>query len=104
MRRNELEKTSFAQLKVYARAIGVKSPTIFKKSELIDMIIKVENGEILPIFSNRGRKPYLSELTAHKSNNEYEYKVKKLIIELNEVMNKFNEAIIKTIEKYFVKD
>lgn len=44
-------------LRSFARQIGVKSPTTLKKSELIDLIVKIKTGQIEPSKTNMGRKP-----------------------------------------------
>lgn len=51
-----LEKLLFADVREVARGIGVQSPTLFKKSDLIDKILAVQSGLAVPYYSKRGRK------------------------------------------------
>ncbi len=50
------ENMGIYELRNYARGIGVKSSTNKAKSELIDLILKIENGEIPPHNNFRGGK------------------------------------------------
>ena len=54
----EYYTTSLHDLRNYARAIGVKSPCIYNKAELIVKIKQVESGKIKPYYSNKGRPAY----------------------------------------------
>jgi len=57
MDRETLKRKRVVDLRTFARSVGVKSATTFRKSDLINQIIKALSGEIEPSISNRGRKP-----------------------------------------------
>ena len=57
---NEIKLLGIHDLRVLARNYGVKSPTTLKKEELIELILKVYNGELTPVKNNMGRKPKAS--------------------------------------------
>ena len=48
-------KINLHALRTYAKDIGVKSPSIYTKSVLIEKIKAVESGKTKPYFSKRGR-------------------------------------------------
>lgn len=54
-----LRQASIFELRNIARSMGVLSPTIFKKEELIDKVLKIQNGEEKPQMpkSRQGRPP-----------------------------------------------
>ena len=54
-----LQQSSIFELRNIARDIGVYSPTIYKKEELIDKIFQIVNGEVKPYVpkSKQGRPP-----------------------------------------------
>ncbi len=58
----QLEKVNFHDLRRLGQIVGVKSACSLKKAELIDQILKVQNGEIDPYFSTKGR-PAKKELS-----------------------------------------
>lgn len=51
----DYSKVSLHFLRIYARDIGVKSPSSYKKDLLIKKIKEVESGEVEPFFSKKGR-------------------------------------------------
>lgn len=57
--KNSLMQSSIFELRDIARTIGVYSPTIYKKEELIDKMFKIINGEEQPYVpkSRQGRPP-----------------------------------------------
>lgn len=57
--KNALMQTSIFELRDIARTIGVYSPTIYRKEELIDKIFKIINGDEMPYVpkSRQGRPP-----------------------------------------------
>ena len=57
--KNTLMQTSIFELRDIARTIGVYSPTIYRKEELIDKIFKIINGDEMPHVpkSRQGRPP-----------------------------------------------
>ena len=56
-KREELEKLSVHELRIKARALGVKAPTTKKQSQLIQEIIQIESGELSAFRSKMGRPP-----------------------------------------------
>ncbi|MGI6702382.1 MAG: transcription termination factor Rho [Christensenellales bacterium] len=58
MNMEELNELSLFELRNAARDMGVKSPTIYNKMDLIEKMISVSTGKIEPVKkSNRGRPP-----------------------------------------------
>ena len=57
MNKLELEKLGIYELRTKARNVGVRAPTMKKREVLIDEILKIENGEIVPTKTNMGRPP-----------------------------------------------
>lgn len=50
------DKYHIYELRNMARDKGIKSPTTLKRAELIESLIKIENGELQPIIkTTRGR-------------------------------------------------
>ena len=90
-----LEEYSIYELRQIARSMGVKAPTTKKHSELIDEIKKIQNKEIAPIKTTKGRpaKTYNIEL-CKKTLQENE------IIQLNKTdIKKHLEEIQKSLDK-----
>ena len=54
-----LKKMSIYELRSVARSLGVKSPTTFRKQDLITQIINVQEGKLTAHYSKRGRPPYV---------------------------------------------
>ena len=54
-----MRQASIFELRTLARDMGVNSPTIYKKEQLIDKILKIANGEEKPYVpkSRQGRPP-----------------------------------------------
>ena len=52
-----LQQLSIYELRAIARQVGVKSPTTKKHNELIDSILKIQNGEEQAFLTNKGRPP-----------------------------------------------
>ena len=57
MNKEYLEDKTIYDLRTLARELGVKHPSMLKKKELIDNIIKINNGLINSSNEKRGRKP-----------------------------------------------
>lgn len=55
MSADELYKLTVHELRVRARALGVKSPTTKRQKELIDEILKIQSGELEPYTTKMGR-------------------------------------------------
>lgn len=51
----DYSKANIHVLRTYAKEIGVKSPSIYTKSVLIEKIKDVKSGKTKPYFSKRGR-------------------------------------------------
>lgn len=52
-----LENLGIYELRALARDVGVKSPTTKKQKELVESILKIQNGEVKAITTNKGRPP-----------------------------------------------
>lgn len=72
---DELYNKRLTDLRQYARKIGVKNATSLKKRELMEQIIGVQNGTIVPHFSKSGRRP-LDELGSYTEIAAKTYKSK----------------------------
>lgn len=57
MNEEYLKDKTIYDLRTLARELGVKHPSMLKKEELIDNIIKINNGLINSSYEKRGRKP-----------------------------------------------
>ena len=55
--REELEQMDIFAIRAIARNAGISSPTKKNKMELVNMIVSVANGEVLPPPPVRGRPP-----------------------------------------------
>lgn len=56
--KNELMKIYLPYLRAIGRKIGVKSPASLKKEDLVDNIMKINNGELEPVFpTGKGAPP-----------------------------------------------
>lgn len=64
-----LQQSSIFELRNIARDIGVYSPTIYKKEELIEKIFQIVNGEVKPYIpkSKQGRPPKSLSTPSRKS-------------------------------------
>ncbi len=56
-KKQELDALGIYELRTVARNIGVKSPTTKKHDELVECILKIQNGEEKASSSNKGRPP-----------------------------------------------
>lgn len=83
-----LEKYSIYELRQIARSMGVKSPTTKKHSQLIDEIKKIQNKEIAPIKTTKGRP-------AKVLNNDFSNKV----LRENEIIQQYKSDIKKHLEE-----
>ena len=54
---NQLNNMSIYELRARARMVGVKAPTTKTASKLIEEIVAIETGKMLPTKSNMGRPP-----------------------------------------------
>lgn len=72
---DELNELSLFELRNAAREMGVKSPTTFKKGDLIQKMISVSSGQSSPSTSKRGRPP--KALVGLKTEDKFEKKSEK---------------------------
>ena len=79
MTKNELSKKSLYELRILGRNLGVKSVSTLKKSDLIQNILDISNGNKQPIFNNRGRKPYLRNTTEPAIDTKKLYLIERLL-------------------------
>lgn len=72
----QLDAKTIFEVRDIAKEVGVSSPTKMKKSDLIDMILKITNEEIVvPERPKRGRPPkeaYNRDEGHYEDNNEFE--------------------------------
>ena len=95
-------KVNIHYLRAYAREIGVKSPTSYKKDVLIQKIKQVESGEIEPFFSKIGRpsnekticKPMLQKVKTESND-------KSLLLFVVDRFKEFLDKLEKEIEDKF---
>ncbi len=95
-KRSVYESMSIFEVRNYARSVGVKSATSKRKSELIDLILKIESGELEPynnFCGGKGRPPKAS------LNYEVNLTEKQLEIEYKKLKSMFNR-ICNIIEEY----
>ncbi len=67
--REDLEKMKIFDLRDIAKEIGVSSPTKFNKADLIEMVLKVSSGEILPQIAPRSGKLKKAVESTHESDS-----------------------------------
>ena len=101
----EYYTTSLHDLRNYARAIGVKSPCIYNKAELIVKIKQVESGKIKPYYSNKGRPAYLNDNINKREEkareNSKSKTEKQAILFVVKRIIKFLDGLAKEIEEKF---
>ena len=88
--REELNSINLYSLRAYAREIGVKAPTSFRKNELIEEILLVDSGQKPPCKEYKGCPPKKIVAT---TDNLTTSKIKK------EVKRKLIKTILRNIEK-----
>ena len=87
---------SIVELRVIGRSLGVKAPTQLTKSELIEKIIALENGEEKPYFSRKGRPHYKIDFeNFEKCEKEYDIEKRRIdnIVDIDK--EKFKEMVLK---------
>ena len=92
---DHLNNMGIHNLRIFARQVGVKSPTSLKKSELIDLIVKIKTGEIAPNRTNMGRKP--------KSLPNYQYDTIQSDAQLNGICS-FNSPMFEYDSQTLTRD
>lgn len=92
-KRKTYEILSIFELRNYARNVGVKSATNKKKSELIDLIIKIENGEIEPHNNFCGGKGRPPKNNANISVNLNEKQLEEDYKKLKSILSRINNII-----------
>ena len=68
-----ISKKRLMDLRVYGRAIGVKSASTLKKAELVQKIMDIQSGKEKPVYTKVGRKPL--EIMQIKENEDSEKNV-----------------------------
>ena len=63
----KLQKMSIYELRGVARSLGVKSPTTFRKNDLITQIINIQEGKLTAHYTKRGRPPYVKNCIDYNS-------------------------------------
>ncbi len=51
----EYKNVHLTDLRRYAKKVGVKCPTTYKKDKLIEKILEIEKGQVESYFTNKGR-------------------------------------------------
>ena len=87
MKEKDYNNLGLMQLRLYARKIGVKSPTALQKNKLIEKILEIENGKAFPTFSRRGRPPKINTNT--KNELIYKEALANKIKEVRELTNEY---------------
>ena len=98
---SELNDLSLFELRNAAREMGVKSPTIYNKGDLINKMMSISSGSVAPTKSNRGRPP--KALVGLKSSDE-EVQVTEKPNLLNSVSSASSNISNNDYSKEFVKD
>ncbi len=104
--REYLKNLILQSVRDIARKIGVRAPTLYTKLELIELVLKVQNGEIEPYFSNRGRKILKKDIASIDEFVKYKSKfyTDRTIALVIELIDKFKEELIKILEKETVNE
>ena len=79
MLKDELSQKSLHELRILGRKIGVKSVSTLRKIDLIQNILDISGGNRQPIFSNRGRKPFVRASDKICINEEKIYLIETLL-------------------------
>ena len=108
----DLEKVNFASLRVIARRLGIKSPTVKRKGELIKDIKNVLSGseEELKDKTRKGRPclrslelPEITDIAPVNLSREtikyYTEKINKLFDEYVEKMKTVNNRFLKALQR-----
>ena len=69
--REELEQMDIFAIRAIARNAGISSPTKKNKMELVNMIVSVANGEVLPPPPVRGRPPKPIKTEQEETDDSY---------------------------------
>ena len=110
--KKELEQYGFYFIRQIAREIGVKNASTFKKKELIDAILDVQNGFVKPYFPTKGKgrpamKIFQDPLKDKQSSKEIEEivladtknrKVELFEKKLDEIYQEFKQLLLSTIK------
>ena len=87
-----MEKLPLYQLRQKGREIGVKSPTTYKKKDLIEAIIDVLEGKVVPEKTNRGR-PAMNSFEQHKTKKE----IKDIEKSIDKALSKLKKTLMKSL-------
>ena len=96
----DYSKTNLHILRMYAKEIGVKSPSVYTKSVLIEKIKDVKSGKTKPYYSKRGRptsETYLTALSGEKAISKQRLmfivsEIKKLLTNLEKEIEKLKKG------------
>ena len=92
MKKDELQKFSVHDLRAYARGVGVRAPTIKRKEELINEILKISRGDKKPYYTKVGR-PTISKAPINSDDLMLQEKIRRL----DNALKNFREEIIRII-------
>lgn len=106
MKNRNLDNLNIYALRLYARKFGVKAPTSKKKKDLIQEIVKIQNGEKLPEYTNKGRKPLINFFEEDKENFNEKLTTKSSVESVINIDNKEDFILIfkKIMEELFLYD
>ena len=82
MTKENLKIMSVHQLRDIGRQIGVKHPSMLSKNQLIEEILGIQHGTIVPTFSRKGRPSSPPQISIDKKRilTHYEiYQIEKII-------------------------
>ena len=96
--KDNLIKMSIYPLRKIGKDLGVKSPCVLNKKELIETILGIQDGKIKPVSSKRGRPTLNSNYQSvenDKKNKEQKEKIevaKKLLIKAQKLLQEILES------------
>ena len=97
--KEELYETNIHCLRQIAREIGVQTPTVFKKKELINEIIKIESGTKQPATPSKKGRPLKHDLENRPIEMESGVVDSTAMSTEKNIKKQFIDFILKEIEK-----
>ena len=92
--KQDLERKNIYSLRVIGREIGVRAPSALKKQNLIENILSVQSGKIVPHFAKSGRPSMDIEQIERKEKKKQFVDLEK---ELYKILKETQEKIINLI-------
>ena len=96
----DYDKMSLLTLRNYARDLGVKCPTKYKKNNLIEEIEKILQGETQPYRTKKGRPPKTETVDSLIKKEEEKNEDDKIEIKIQNACNMFKNEMADEIDRF----